>query len=205
MTPPLTPYRNLGLMDISHLAPPYSQLQLTTTYSLESRVPAIFSEGSLIEINIQLVSVVVLGLTPECWAQCCNLSGSQSGRYIVLFIFLLKSSSALTVIYRPCCQVSLHHMILAVICMTQFWGNTQSMAGEREVGGGEGRPRGSIALSMFSIRVLIVSINQGRASHARRVCLAHMIVLCLGAGCWVLGGVMNVMNACIDCLRTRLD
>ena len=44
VTPPRTPYRNLGLMDI----PPHtSQL----TYRLQSTGPAMFSGGSLIEIS----------------------------------------------------------------------------------------------------------------------------------------------------------
>ena len=62
MTPPLTPYRNFGLMDISALSShltPLTRLTTTTTYSLEFTGPAIFSVQSLIEINIQLVSVVV--------------------------------------------------------------------------------------------------------------------------------------------------
>ena len=70
------------------------KLGLDGHHSPESTGPALFSPGCLIEINIQLVSVVELGqiLREFSWvAQCCNLRLSQSIKYIMLISFCLNS------------------------------------------------------------------------------------------------------------------
>ena len=74
----------------------------------------------------------------------------------------------------------------------------------REEGGGETSWQ-QCFVNVFHYSVDCVNKTRhspGRQVGTWEVCLATMIVWwCLV----VSGGVMNVMNACIDCLRTRLD
>ena len=68
-------------------------------------------------------------------------------------------------ILEPCLITShdlgshLHDSFSGEILVSQWRGGVGEWGGRRE----EGRPRGSNALSMFSITVLIVSIKQGTA------------------------------------------